>query len=141
MYFYCYGDEKFDFQFWNEQNRKIIRSINVIFNEQLRYEDRSTAMLDVIDIDQKKSKFVNLDELTKNIVQKNSEEDMENANSQVDQSTPVAKVHRSSRITRPPQPYSPALNYIQLTNGGGLECYDEALQEENSSKWELAMKD
>ena len=45
------------------------------------YEDRSTAMLDVIDIDQKKSKFVNLDELTKNIVQKNGEEDMENANS------------------------------------------------------------
>ena len=105
------------------------------------YEDRSTAVLDVIDIDQKKSKFVNLDELTKNIVQKNGEEDMENANSQVDQRTPVAIVHKSSRITRPPQPYSLALNYIQLTNGGGLECYDEALQEENTSKWELAIKD
>ena len=28
-----------------------------------------------------------------------------------------------------------------LTDGGELECYDEALQDENSSKWELAMKD
>ena len=28
-----------------------------------------------------------------------------------------------------------------MTNGGEPECYDEALQDENSSKWELAMKD
>ena len=28
-----------------------------------------------------------------------------------------------------------------MINGGKLECYDEALQDENSSKWELAMKD
>ncbi|RVW86112.1 Retrovirus-related Pol polyprotein from transposon TNT 1-94 [Vitis vinifera] len=33
------------------------------------------------------------------------------------------------------------LNYLLLTNGGESECYDEALQDENSSKWELAMKD
>ena len=45
------------------------------------YKDRSTVVPDVIDIDQKKSKFVNLDELTKNIVQKKDEEDKENANS------------------------------------------------------------
>ena len=46
------------------------------------YKDRSTAVLDVTDIDQKKFKFVNLDELTKNTVQKkDDEEDKENANS------------------------------------------------------------
>ena len=28
-----------------------------------------------------------------------------------------------------------------LTDGGELECYNEALQDDNSSKWELAMKD
>ncbi|RVW96525.1 Retrovirus-related Pol polyprotein from transposon TNT 1-94 [Vitis vinifera] len=33
------------------------------------------------------------------------------------------------------------LNYLLLTDGGEPECYDEALQDENSSKWELAMKD
>ena len=27
-----------------------------------------------------------------------------------------------------------------LTDGGEPECYDKALQDENSSKWELAMK-
>ena len=105
------------------------------------YKDKSTVMSNVTEIDKKKSKFVNLDELTESTVQKMGEEDKENVNSQVDQTTLVAEVRRSSRNIRPPQHYSPALNYLLLTDGGELECYDEALQDENSSKWELAMKD
>ncbi|RVW33363.1 Retrovirus-related Pol polyprotein from transposon TNT 1-94 [Vitis vinifera] len=69
------------------------------------------------------------------------EKDKENVNSQVDLSTPVVEVCRSSRNIRPPQRYSPVLNYLLLTYGGEPECYDEALQDENSSKWELAMND
>ena len=69
------------------------------------------------------------------------EEDKENVNSQVDQSTLVAEVRRSSRNIRPPHRYSRTLNYLLLTNDGEPESYDEALQDENSSKWELAMKD
>ena len=113
----------------------------MIFNEQVMYKNRSTIMSNVTEIDQKKSEFVNLDEWTKSIVHKRGEEDKENVNSQVDQSTPIAEVCRSSRNIRPPQRYSPALNYLLLTDGGELECYDEALQDENSSKWELAKKD
>ena len=48
------------------------------------YKDKSTIVSDVIEIDQKKSEFVNLDELTENIVQKKGEEDKENVDSQVD---------------------------------------------------------
>ncbi|RVW78557.1 Retrovirus-related Pol polyprotein from transposon TNT 1-94 [Vitis vinifera] len=114
-FFIGYGDEKFGY--------------------------RSTVVSDVTEIDQKKSEFVNLDELTESTVQKGGEEDKENVNSQVDLSTPVAEVRRSSRNIRPPQRYSPVLNYLLLTDGGEPECYDEALQDENSSKWELAMKD
>lgn len=69
------------------------------------------------------------------------EDDKENVDSRVDQSTHVAEVYRSSKITKPPQRYSPALNYILLTNGGEPRCYDETFQDENSSKWELVMKD
>ena len=105
------------------------------------YKDRSTVVSNITEIDQKKSEFVNLDELTESTVQKRSEEDMENVNSQVDKSTPVAEVWRSSKNIRPPHRYSPTLNYLLLTDGGEPECYDEALQDENSSKWELAMKD
>ena len=113
----------------------------MIFNEQVMYKDRSTVVTDVTEIDQKKSEFVNLDELTENIVQKMGKEDKENVNSQVDLSTPVVEVRRSSRNIRPTQRYSLVLNYLLLTDGSESECYDEALQNENSSKWKLAMKD
>ena len=63
-----YGDEKFGYRFWDEQNRKIIRSRNVIFNEQVMYKNRSIVVSDIIEIDQKTSEFVNLDELTENTV-------------------------------------------------------------------------
>ena len=74
-------------------------------------------------------------------IQKKGEEDKENVNSQVDQSIPIIEVRRSFRNIRPPQHYSPTLKYLLLTDGGEPECYDEVLQDENSSKWELAMKD
>ena len=45
------------------------------------YNDRSTVVSDVTEIDQKKSEFVNLDELTENTVQKRGKEDKENVNS------------------------------------------------------------
>ena len=45
----------------------------MIFNEQVMYKGRSIIVSDVAEIDQKKSKFVNLDELTESIVQKNGE--------------------------------------------------------------------
>ena len=105
------------------------------------YKDRSTVVSNITEIDQKKSEFVNLDKLTESTVQKRGEEDKENVNSQVDLNTPVAEVRRSSKNIRPPQCYSPTLNYLLLTDGGEPECYDEALQDENSSKQELVMKD
>ena len=79
--------------------------------------------------------------MTESTVQKRGEEDKENVNSQVEQSTPRAEVWRSSRNIRPLHRYSPTLNYLLLTDGGEPECYDEALRDENSSKWELAMND
>ncbi|RVW47729.1 Retrovirus-related Pol polyprotein from transposon TNT 1-94 [Vitis vinifera] len=85
-FFIGYGDEKFGY--------------------------RSTVMSDVTEIDQKKSEFVNLDELTENL---------------------PGTLDLRSVIH--------LLNYLLLTDGGEPECYDEALQDENSSKWELAMKD
>ena len=45
------------------------------------YKNRLTVVSDVTKINQKKSEFVNLDELTKSTVQKRGEEDKENVNS------------------------------------------------------------
>ena len=99
----------------------------MIFNEQVMYKDMSIVVSDVTEIDQKKSEFINLNELTESIVQKGGEEDKENVNSHVELSTPVVEVRKSSRNIRPLQCYSPVLNYLLLTDGGEPECYDEAL--------------
>ena len=72
--------------------------------------------------------------MIENIIQKKGEEENENVNSQVDQSTPIAEVRRSSKTIRPPQRYSPTLNYLLLTDGDEPEYYEEALQDENSNK-------
>ena len=80
-FFIGYGDEKFGYRFWDEQNRKVIRTRNVIFNEQVMYKNRSTVVLDVTEIDQKKSEFVNLDELTESTIQRKGEKDKKNVNS------------------------------------------------------------
>ena len=53
----------------------------MIFNEQVMYKDKSTVVLDVTKIDQKKSKFVSLDELIKSTVQKRDKGDKENVDS------------------------------------------------------------
>ena len=51
VFFIGYGDEKFGYKFWDEQNMKIIRSRNAIFNEHVMYKDRSTVVPDVKEID------------------------------------------------------------------------------------------
>ena len=104
------------------------------------YKNKSTIVSDVTRIDEKKFMFVNLDELAENTIQKRGEEINKNVNSQIDQNKPIVEVRRYSRITRPPYHYSPTLNYIMLTDGGKPECYDKSLQDENSSRRELAMK-
>ena len=50
-FFIGYDDEKFSYRFWDEQNRIIIKSRNVIFNEQVIYKNRSTIVTDVTKID------------------------------------------------------------------------------------------
>ena len=66
------------------------------------YKDRSIIVSKLTEIDQKKSKSVNFDELTESTVQKRGEEDKENVDSQVDQSIPIAEVRRFSKTIRPP---------------------------------------
>ncbi|KAL2228217.1 UNVERIFIED_CONTAM: Retrovirus-related Pol polyprotein from transposon TNT 1-94 [Sesamum indicum] len=41
--FIGYGTDEFGYRFWDDQNRKIIRSRNVIFNENVMYNDRKVS--------------------------------------------------------------------------------------------------
>ena len=58
-FFIGYGNEQFDYRFWDEQNRKIIRSRNVVFDKKMLYKDKFNG--DLKGTIQEKSEFVSLD--------------------------------------------------------------------------------
>ena len=57
-----------------------------------------------------------------------------------EQVTPPSKIRRTTRVSRRTQRYSSSLYYLLLTDGGEPKYYAEAMQVEDSIKWELAMK-
>ena len=134
--FVGYGTDEFGYRFWDEENRKIIRSKNVIFNEKMTYKNKEAADSDKAET----SDVIDVDDIAKSIVQGDII-DKENTEPQEEPCTPATIVRRSSRTIRPPHRFSPSLNYILLTDNGEPESLEEATRVEESSKWELAMKD
>ena len=58
-FFIGYKDEQFGYWFWNDQNQKIIRSKNVVFDEKVLYKDISSG--DLKGTVKENSEFVNSD--------------------------------------------------------------------------------
>ena len=131
--FVGYGDDEFGYRFWDYENRKIIRSRDVIFNENVMYKDRSIVESSSSSTEAETKEFVEFEEISCNDVQISPEAVQE------EPGTPALR--RSSRIPRPIQRYSPSLHYLLLSDNGEPECYDQAMQVEDSVKWESAMKD
>lgn len=131
--FIGYGDEEFGYRFWDYENRKIIRSRDVIFNENVMYKDKSTIESNNSSTDAETKEFAEFEEISSNDVQISPEV--------VEEEPGTPQLRRSSRIPRPTQRYSPSLNYLLLTDSGEPESYSEAIQVEDSAKWESAMKD
>ncbi|KAG6771504.1 hypothetical protein POTOM_022872 [Populus tomentosa] len=142
-FFIGYGDEEFGFRFWDDQNRKIIRSRNVIFNEKVMYKDRSSEETEMADSDTspQRSEFIRLEGLPDVTKQNNNQESLQEDSStsvptstQEDAEQLEPAVRRSSRTIKPPQRFTLLLNYILLTDGGEPLSYEESLQDGNSSK-------
>ena len=133
--FVGYGGDEFGYRFWDYENRKIIRSKDVIFNENVMYKDRSSteAESSSSSTEAETKEFVEFEEISGNDVQISPEA------VQDEPGTPALR--RSSRIPKPIQRYSPSLHYLLLSDSGEPECYDQAMQVEDSVKWESAMKD
>lgn len=49
------------------------------------------------------------------------------------ETTVVAKVRRSSRVSRPPQKFYPSTNYLLLIDNGEPLCYHVALQMDDAA--------
>jgi hypothetical protein len=138
--FIGYGGDEFGYRLWDDQNKKIIRTRDVIFNEKLMYKDRSTAQsTSPVQNDPVSTELADLSDSS--VAQQVGEDPQpeEPTEQQAPQNpTPMPAPRRSARPHVPNRKY---MNFLLLTDGGEPECYDEACQVEDSSKWELAMKD
>jgi hypothetical protein len=82
-----------------------------------------------------------LDEITEKEIPKEPEnQNVQQQEQQVPQ-TPASVVRRSTRLSIPPERYSPSLYYLLLTDSGEPECYEEAMQVNTKKKWEQGMKE
>ncbi|KAL5819990.1 hypothetical protein ACOSQ4_023832 [Xanthoceras sorbifolium] len=131
--FVGYGGDEFGYRFWDYENRKIVRSRDVIFNENLMYKDRSIAELSSSTTEAETKEFAEFEEISGSDVQISPET--------VQEEPSAPELRRSSRVPKPIQRYSPSLHYLLLIDSGEPECYDEAMQVEDSVKWESAMRD
>ena len=101
-FFVGYGDIEFGYHLWDDQNRKIIRSKDVVFNEAILYKDRGSSFK------AKKPKVIPLKNFPAIEDENSRTEDQKTKALEEIKSTPIVELRRSSRIPRPPQRYSPA---------------------------------
>ncbi|KAE8724080.1 cytochrome P450 71A9-like [Hibiscus syriacus] len=131
--FVGYGGDEFGYRFWDYENRKIIKSRDFIFNENVMYKDRSTVESSSSNTKAETKEFTEFEEISGNDVQISPEA--------VQEKPGTPELRRSSRIPKLTQQYSPSLHYLLLTDNSEPDCYDEAMQVKDSVKWESSMKD
>jgi len=157
--FIGYGSDEMCYRLWDNETRKVVRSKNVIFNETELYKDKNNKSPEIQKecvefegIEKKKEASVEIpefgddstdsgssgDDSSNDYVEEEEETTPQNPESPV---TPQLQPRRSSRLIRPPNRYSPSVNYILLTENGEPQCYFEAMGLKDSLPWELAMKE
>ena len=96
---------------------------------------------DQLNIQEKeKPEYIVLDEITeKEIPKEPKNQNVQQQDQQVTQ-TPASVVRKYTRLSIPPERYSPSLYYLLLTDSGEPECYEEAIQVDTKKKWEQGMK-
>jgi hypothetical protein len=82
-----------------------------------------------------------LDEITEKEIPKVPENQNVQKHEQHVPQTPASVVRISTRLSRPPERYSPSLYYLLLTNSGEPESYEEVMQVDTKRKWEQGMKE
>lgn len=133
------------------QNKKVIRSRNVIFNEEVMYKNIQAAESE--SLVRKDRQFVSLEDLTnEDVSNENQGTEQQEAAPEVTQPENVPIVEPevppfvprvSTRSTKgiPAKKFLPSANYLLLTDCGEPVSYDEAMQHADSIKWEGAMED
>ena len=136
-YLIGYGFDMYGYKLWDDKNKKIIRSRNVTFNENMNKQPEHVSLEEISESD-----VANRRQNTEVEPESEPESEFGSEPEQIVESvTPELLTRRSSRTIVAPQRYSPSLHYLLLTDAGELEHFAEAMQGSESIKWELAMED
>eukprot|EP00253_Pinus_taeda_P023081 PITA_23081 len=140
--FIGYGVNDFGYRLYDYENHKINRSRDVIFNKKVLYKNQLQEKKQ----EKENKEYAVLDEITEKVKvpeNNNNQQPQQQQPSQLQQApqTPESGVRRSTRISRPPERYSPSLYYLLLTDSVEPECYEEEMQVESRKKWEVAMEE
>ena len=87
------------------------------------------------------TKYIVLDEIKENKIPKAPKNQIDQQQQQQVPQTPTNVVRISTRLSRPPEWYSPSLYYALLTDSSEPEGYEEAMQVETRKKWEHDMEE
>ena len=156
--FIGYGGDEMGYRFWDNENKRIIRSRDVVFNEQALYKDtlaggssseeepmksNEQVEYEVEEEEEDVLKPVSSPELGESSGSSGSSSDDEGEGGSkdgADGAEPVAPaLRRSTRLSKPPARY--AVNCLLLTENGEPESYPEALGMNNSIQWKKAMEE
>ena len=131
--FIGYGTDELGYRFWDDQNKKIIRSKNVVFIEKVMYNKRMGTESRSIEAQVAKTGYVELEEPSE-IEDFGDENTLANTVLQQEPVTPGFTIRRSIRVFRPTHRYSSSLHYLLLTDGGEPESYEDVLKVDYSVK-------
>ena len=140
--FFGYGEDEFGYRLWDDENKKMIRNRDMIFNERVMYKDKQN--IGASNSDSTGPVYAEVDDVPESPIVDNPqlEETTEQSGEQQpdisEPPTPTPVLRRSSRTRVPNMRY---MEYMLLTNEGEPKDYAEACQTAYACKWELAMKD
>jgi hypothetical protein len=135
--FIVYSVNDFGYHLWDYENKKIIRSRDVIFNEKGMYKYQLQGKKQ----EKEKPEYRVLDEITGKQIPKVPENHNVQKKDLHAPQTPASVVRRSTRLSITLERYSPSLYYLLLTDYGEPECYEEAMKVDTKNKWEQGMKE
>lgn len=124
-YFIGYGVDGLGYKLWDNVGQKVIRSRDVVFNENRLYKDRHMQN------DVEEPEFIDLEDVPSNGIKVQQDAQVEEHVKEEEPHTPppppLPEVRRSTRVRNAPDHYSPTLHYILYTDAGEPKCLHEAL--------------
>nr|GEV75445.1 protein kinase-like domain, phloem protein 2-like protein [Tanacetum cinerariifolium] len=145
--FIGYGSDEMGYRFWDSKSHKVVRSIDVTFNEDSLYGAKAVTYSSNLTKPNQKDQVVLEDSLenlaNKSIVTKDglNEEDSKDRASSKERGSETPQLRRSTRESRAPVRYSPSADYFLLIENGEPESYSEALSSKEFSKWVFKVKE